>query len=37
MPDVNLNVRFPNQIVTDVVSPTYNQATNVYILYALVS
>jgi outer membrane murein-binding lipoprotein Lpp len=31
MPDVNLNVRFPNQIVTDVVSPTYNQATNVYI------
>jgi conjugal transfer/entry exclusion protein len=30
MSDLNLNIRFPNQIVTDVVASTYDQITNVY-------
>jgi len=31
MPNVNLNVRLPNQIFTEVIAPTYDNTANVLI------
>jgi hypothetical protein len=31
MPDINLNVRFPNEITTEVISPTFEGIANVHI------